>query len=65
MKELLYALNGRLFVLMQKYGEQIGTDNEYVKLVADCLDIIAEDNGISEEEHQKIINNACEDFFVF
>jgi hypothetical protein len=42
MEEILYELNKELFETMFKYEEIIGDDNEYVRLVSKCLDIIAE-----------------------
>ena len=58
MEEILYELNKELFEVMFKYEEIIGDDNEYVRLVSKCLDIIAEQNNIDEKQHEKIIDKA-------
>lgn len=61
MEEILYELNKELFEAMFKYEEIIGDDNEYVRLVSKCLDIIAEQNNIDEKQHERIIDKACSD----
>lgn len=63
MEALLYELNSKLFAAMKKYEEQIGDDNEYVSLVSQCLDIIAIVGNVSEERHQEIIDQACNDVY--
>lgn len=56
LKKKLYDLNIRLFAAMHKFGD----DNEFVRIISECMDLICQLGNISDEEYNEMMDSACE-----